>query len=345
MAYDRYVPEFTDKDGQIYGVMDAEARDEVSSLNSAITHSNLWSDTALSILDAIGNHVAFTSDEGGILWNNLISELQNPTITERYAITMTGENYESSNPMTYAVEGRGYETVISPSIAYVISAITATMGETSISPIDNEDGTYTISISEANANITISVTTAIDPDYALYHVENLVLDGTQEPIETPLQFDSQSANGVTDSWTLCVRATGASNVGGYCCVFATATSMKRLSFYTVNSSSSAVDIATKTEWQLGKLNNNTTAIVITHEAGDNKSMTLHYATGGQIIKKTITASSGVAYLDYSNGQTPLRIGADGAGGGKFIGEINDLTIYRYVMSDDDIQTYITGGGE
>lgn len=36
MAYDRYVPEFTDKDGQIYGVMDAEARDEVSSLNSAI---------------------------------------------------------------------------------------------------------------------------------------------------------------------------------------------------------------------------------------------------------------------------------------------------------------------
>lgn len=36
MAYDRYVPEFTDKDGQIYGVMDAEAREEVSELNSAL---------------------------------------------------------------------------------------------------------------------------------------------------------------------------------------------------------------------------------------------------------------------------------------------------------------------
>jgi hypothetical protein len=118
-----------------------------------------------------------------------------------------------------------------------------------------------------------------------------------------------------------------------------------LSFFTVNSNSSAVEIANKIEWLLDKLNNNTTAIVITHEAGDNKSMTLHYATGGQITKKTITAGNGLAYLDYSNGQTPLRIGADGDGGRKFIGEINDLTIYRYIMSDDDIQTYITGGGE
>lgn len=36
MAYERYVPEFTDKDGQIYGVMDAEAREEVANLNSAL---------------------------------------------------------------------------------------------------------------------------------------------------------------------------------------------------------------------------------------------------------------------------------------------------------------------
>ena len=36
MAYERYVPEFTDKNGNVYGVMDAEAREEVSDLNSAI---------------------------------------------------------------------------------------------------------------------------------------------------------------------------------------------------------------------------------------------------------------------------------------------------------------------
>lgn len=36
MAYDRYAVELTDKDGQIYGVMDAEAREEVSELNSAL---------------------------------------------------------------------------------------------------------------------------------------------------------------------------------------------------------------------------------------------------------------------------------------------------------------------
>lgn len=39
MAYDRYVPEFTDKDGQIYGVMDTEAREAVASLNSALNNS------------------------------------------------------------------------------------------------------------------------------------------------------------------------------------------------------------------------------------------------------------------------------------------------------------------
>lgn len=38
MAYDRYAVELTDKDGQIYGVMDAEAREEVSELNSALTN-------------------------------------------------------------------------------------------------------------------------------------------------------------------------------------------------------------------------------------------------------------------------------------------------------------------
>lgn len=36
MAYEKYVPEFTDKDGQIYGVMDAEAREAVANLNSAL---------------------------------------------------------------------------------------------------------------------------------------------------------------------------------------------------------------------------------------------------------------------------------------------------------------------
>ena len=38
MAYDKYVPEFTDKDGQIYGVMDAEAREEVADLKNEIGH-------------------------------------------------------------------------------------------------------------------------------------------------------------------------------------------------------------------------------------------------------------------------------------------------------------------
>lgn len=52
MAYDRYAVELTDKDGQIYGVMDAEAREEVSELNSAlnelITEPELRNGTALN---------------------------------------------------------------------------------------------------------------------------------------------------------------------------------------------------------------------------------------------------------------------------------------------------------
>lgn len=32
MAYDRYVPEFTDKNGNVYGVMDAEAREQLGGL-------------------------------------------------------------------------------------------------------------------------------------------------------------------------------------------------------------------------------------------------------------------------------------------------------------------------
>ena len=40
-TYDRYVPEFTDKDGQIYGVMDAETREDVADLKSAFNSLGL----------------------------------------------------------------------------------------------------------------------------------------------------------------------------------------------------------------------------------------------------------------------------------------------------------------
>ena len=45
MAYDRYATELTDKENRIYGVMDSEAREELSDVKSAVN------DLGLSVVD------------------------------------------------------------------------------------------------------------------------------------------------------------------------------------------------------------------------------------------------------------------------------------------------------
>lgn len=79
MAYDRYAVELTDKDGQIYGVMDAEAREEVSELNSAISYMEtvLESDTGLQKTIGINSGLedGCVTADGTILFPNTHSHI------------------------------------------------------------------------------------------------------------------------------------------------------------------------------------------------------------------------------------------------------------------------------
>lgn len=323
-------------------------KNHVDDLEDALNHGSVVSDTAISLLDTIGNYIAFTSPEAGSLWSDLISELQNPTVTTRYSITLSGSNFISSNPSSYAVEGRNYETTISPETDYVLSSVTATHGSTSVQPIDNDDGTYTIQISDVSANIVITVVAQQDPSSLIYHVENLVLDGTQEPIETPLEFNSNDANGVTEAWTLCARATGVSNLPAYCYVFSTRANNVRLAWdsYTASSASRVKIVGAGNTMDIGSLKNTQSAVVITHEAGSASDLTVHYIdrTTGEYDSYTYSGG-GVNVLSYNNGATPLIIGTDHNGNNGFVGEINDITIYHSVKSLSDIMAYLNGGDE
>lgn len=108
MAYDRYVPEFTDKDGQIYGVMDAEARDEVSSLNSALSddmttleysaNGNLY-----NVSNIIRNKYIDPST-GKIIDSQYDSMAYSPT----YIPVSSGETIISNNRMFIAYYDRYY---------------------------------------------------------------------------------------------------------------------------------------------------------------------------------------------------------------------------------------------
>ena len=123
MAYDRYVPEFTDKDGQIYGVMDAETREEVSNLKSALTTKadkigsspDLIAGTAEQLMSSdvvedavpylfrrsggglnIGNRETLGKIVGGtVAWNSLASFDTGRIPTARDGITFASDDAKS----------------------------------------------------------------------------------------------------------------------------------------------------------------------------------------------------------------------------------------------------------
>lgn len=79
MAYERYVPEFTDKNGQVYGVMDAEAREEVSELNSAINEDRL-----LFVSEIEDTVQTLTRDSSGAVTGMIHSRDGNVVRTDTY---------------------------------------------------------------------------------------------------------------------------------------------------------------------------------------------------------------------------------------------------------------------
>ena len=323
--------------------------DEISNIKITIEEakSHGISDTAIFLLDAIGNNIAYTSQEGGGLWNSLIAELQNPTETERYYITYSGEHFISSNKMAYAVEGRGYSTTISPKAGYIISSLTATMDGVSITPIDNEDGTFTVNIPSANGAITISVAATIDPATLIYHVENLVCDGTQEIIETPLEFSSPTANGVAGDWTVCVRATQDARYD-YRTVIGTKNTSTRLA-YASYAHTGGTNYPTRLrclgsrEAMVETMMNNVAGVVFTHKAGNNTTITAYYIPFNESSPVTaiLTSQNGINNLDYNNNLTPLCVGrTTDNGSDAFVGTIKDVTIYNFEMSQEDAYAYI-----
>lgn len=312
---------------------------------SALQNINTgWNATAINLLDQIGDYIAFTSPTGGQLWDDLIDELQNSTPATMYAVTWSGSNYTASNSATSVREGRGYECTVSPNEGYVISAMTVMMGDTAITSTVSE-GVYSISIVSVTGNISISVTTQADTSDIMFHVENLVCDGTQSPIETPLQFSSNTANGVTNAWSLCARAKISDAGGNNTYVFAAGSAFSRLSLRPYNSATNTRLGVLFTNKDLGvSMINKYVPIVITHEAGSNNILTWHYIdSSDDVATDTWTATNAVAYLSANNEQTPLVVGAYADGTNAFIGLIDDVTIYNRILTTSEISAYLTGG--
>lgn len=113
MAYERYVPEFTDKNGQVYGVMDAEAREEVSELNSAIINE----DRKINVLNGISENPY----EMQLLWTDVWRTIATRIYTNELPIIgyklviATSNDYlfaplQRDNTNTYAGWSTSWET-------------------------------------------------------------------------------------------------------------------------------------------------------------------------------------------------------------------------------------------
>lgn len=303
------------------------------------------SDNAIDLLDQLGSHIAFTSAQGGQLWDDLIDELRNSTPSVMHTVTWTGSNYSSSNTATSTKEGRPYTTTISPNEGYVVSAVTASMGNEAITPTDNGDGTYTVSITSVTADIAISVTTQADTSDIIYHVENLVCDGTQAHIETPLEFGSLTANGVAGDWTLCTRASQFARADSKFVVCA-GSDYSRLA---IRSNSNGLNTDLRRLYagvgDIEPYTNGSNPIIVTHRAGSDNTLTSYrYVKGASnYTEESYTATNAIAYLSKDNGMTPLCVGAKLDDTGAFVGTIEDVTIYNRILTAEEISAYMARG--
>ena len=319
--------------------------EEIDNLESVTYPTANKLDMAAEVLDSIGSFIPFTSASAGEMWDNLVAILKG---TFSYCtINWSGSNYTSDNNSPYVSTGSAFACTISPSEGFIISSVTASMGGSSITPTENQDGTYSISIASVTDDITITVSTSLDPSIVIYHVENLVCDGTQEPIETSLEFSSASANGVTDDWTICAKAIMterndfkyvfvSGDVGTRCSFDSYAPGphvrIRLLGGYEVNSTTKSMI-------------NQEVGVVVTHVANSKSKLTCYYINTSDELVKDAVEFGGVNALDVDNGGSPLCVGARSDGQNAFIGTINDLTIHHRVLSDQEIEAYLTGGNE
>lgn len=322
----------------------AAPADMVGELKSAIDEIAYkpWTKTEVGLLDQIGSKIAFTSADGGTLWDQLIASLRSNLPIEYFDVTWSGADHVTGTMPTQAAENSQFSVTLSPSFGYEITSLSAVMGEDTYTGTAGAGGAYTLTIASVTDDVTVTVATQSVTVETIYSAQNLTFDGSSESqiIDTGLVFDSTStANSYTEDWTLMCKAhSTATGFDWYGVVFQTIDG-KILRFHDTNYARINVlsQNVTTEDW----LRNATVGVVITHHANVADKLTVHSVVNGEVVETEVTASNIDYYINHSN-SCELQLGGKTTKG-YFIGTIEDITIYKAIVDDATIEDYLLGG--
>ena len=266
------------------------------------------------------------------LWSGNVPDVPDEPAGTAYTVTNNLTNVTNSNPQTEVTEGF-YSATLRAEDGYTIEA-TITMGGVDITANVFTAETGTILITAVTGNIVITATAKLASMPVLYR-----LGGTPKSVsglaeDTGLAFGSNDASGVANAWSICVAYTG----------FGPSETLLKMS------SGSALNAATNGAGNNSKIRitccgnvadalsgesaNNDYRFVITREKSSLKMISIHYLENGAVKTVTNTGVYGQFNVDVQAGN--LLVGSSDI-------MVNDLTIYKGVLSDAAIATYLSGG--
>ena len=266
----------------------------------------------------------------GVATAELTGILTNGTV---YTVTNNLTGVTNSNPQTEITEGF-YSAALNAADGYDIE-VTITMGGVDITADVYTAETGTILITEVTGNIVITATADLESMPVLYRLAGTPMSVSGLEEDTGLAFGSDEANGVANAWSICFAYTG----------FGSNETLLKMS------SGTAIGVATNgagdnSNIRITCCNNVAVAnpsesenhdyrCVITREKSSLKMISIHYLQDGAVKTVTCTASYGRFNMAEQAGN--LLVGSSDI-------MVNDLTIYKGVLSDAAIATYL-GGGE
>lgn len=141
--------------------------------------------------------VVWTTQNGQTLYNQLEEALGSSSTY--YTITKNLGNATSIDAKTKIIENGTYIDTFSPKLNYEITDITCTMGGTSQSVINNNDGTYTINIAKVTGNIIITVTTRNSSSGKVYYtISNNLTNCTNSNNTTTIEENTSYTATITE---------------------------------------------------------------------------------------------------------------------------------------------------
>lgn len=256
-------------------------------------------------------------------------------VAQTYTVTNNLTNVTNSNAQTEVTDGFYSATLAVPD-GYSMQSIMITMGGIDItSDVYTEDGT--ILITEVTGDIVITATAELASAPVIYQLSNTPRTVNADLYEdTGLAFGSESANGYTKAWTICVDAVVSTYEKVLFGVNHSEANAKCLQFQTNGAGNGQIYINNNSTVQSPFNPEERHRFVITHAANEAKTATVHIVTDGAVVSTVVNAS----YGNFSHSVYAGNLHIGGKSAADFVGTINEFSIYEGVLSDAYIADFL-----